>query len=341
MAGLKLILRFLKISMKNIILILLFSFFQVMIKAQVKWINVDSSFNPLPKSFHVYKTTDSLDGKPFEAYYAEAVLKDRRLIFTTDSTYKRRLTPSQFYKKNKQPLLVVNGTFFSFSSNQNLNVLIKDGELLGYNIHTYAGRGKDTFTYKHPLGSAFGITKKRKADVAWMFTDSSLKYSYALQHALPAKKDSIKKFNFLQINKSVENYNAKNTTRVLPLKKWKVKTAIGGGPVLLQNGEVSISNNEELKFAGKELNDKHPRTCMGYTKDGKLIIMVIKGRHLNAAGASLLQEALLLKDLGCEEALNLDGGGSSCMIVNGKETIKPSDKEGERPVPGVFIIKIK
>jgi len=43
--------------------------------------------------------------------------------------------------------------------------------------------------------------------------------------------------------------------------------------------------------------------------------------------------------LGCVEALNLDGGGSSCLLINGIETIKPSDKEGERPVPGVFIVK--
>lgn len=116
---------------------------------------------------------------------------------------------------------------------------------------------------------------------------------------------------------------------------------MGGGPVLLQKGEVAVSNNEELKFAGKEISDKHPRTWMGYTKNGKLIIMVIKSRYPDAAGATLTQEAQLLKNLGCEEELNLDGGGSSCMIVNGKETIKPSDKEEERPVPGVFIIKMK
>jgi exopolysaccharide biosynthesis protein len=55
----------------------------------------------------------------------------------------------------------------------------------------------------------------------------------------------------------------------------------------------------------------------------------------------LQQEAKILLDLGCYEALNLDGGGSSCMLVNGKETIKPSDKEGQRPIPGVFIIRAK
>jgi exopolysaccharide biosynthesis protein len=43
--------------------------------------------------------------------------------------------------------------------------------------------------------------------------------------------------------------------------------------------------------------------------------------------------------LGCVEALNLDGGGSSCMLINGKETIWPSDKGQQRAVPAVFIIK--
>ena len=307
--------------------------------AQVNWINVDTGFYPLPKNFHVYKTHDSLDGKPFVAYYAEADLKDRNLSFTVDSAYQRRLTALQFYQKNKRPLLVVNGTFFSFSSNQNLNLLINDGEILSYNIHSYPGRGKDTFTYRHPIGSAIGITKKRKADVAWLFTDSSLKYSYAIQQSLPSKKDSSQKFDLVQAKKFIKNKSGNNTYKILSFKKWKVKTAMGGGPVLIQQGEVLISNNEELKFAGTEINDKHPRTCMGYTKNGKLIVMVIQGRYADAAGATLIQEAQLLRDLGCVEALNLDGGGSSCMLINGKDTIKPSDKEGQRAVPGVFIIK--
>jgi exopolysaccharide biosynthesis protein len=54
-----------------------------------------------------------------------------------------------------------------------------------------------------------------------------------------------------------------------------------------------------------------------------------------------VDEAKLLKDIGCIEALNLDGGGSSCLLINGKETIQPSDKEGQRPVPAVMLIKVK
>jgi exopolysaccharide biosynthesis protein len=119
-----------------------------------------------------------------------------------------------------------------------------------------------------------------------------------------------------------------------------MQTAVGGGPVLIQNGEIRITNEEERMFVGKAINDKHPRTAMGYTKDSKLVILLIQGRFPGIAeGATLTQEARLLKNIGCYKALNLDGGGSSCMLINGKETIKPSDKEGERPVPAVFLIR--
>jgi exopolysaccharide biosynthesis protein len=73
--------------------------------------------------------------------------------------------------------------------------------------------------------------------------------------------------------------------------------------------------------------------------------MVIQGRSPEIAeGATLEQEAKLMSDLGCVEALNLDGGGSSCMLINGmlingKETITPSDKGMQRPVPAVFIVR--
>src|SRR6187549_1955648 len=72
--------------------------------AQVKWVNVDADYAPLPSSVHVYKTTDSLDGKPFIACYVKAKLKDKKLDFIVDTTLGRRLTPSQFYEKNEKPL---------------------------------------------------------------------------------------------------------------------------------------------------------------------------------------------------------------------------------------------
>lgn len=310
--------------------------------SQLRWINVDSLFQPLPPSVHVYNTTDLLDGKPNIAYYVEADIKDKKIDFTVDTTYKRRLKPSEFYEKNDKPLVVVNTTFFSFATNQNLNVVIKNGKLVGYNIHTINGRGKDTFTYRHPLGSAIGISKKRFADVAWLYTDSSKKFAYASQRPLLAVKDSIVRFSlndFLSQNPPITGTTKQDMKMH---SRWKMQTAVGGGPVLLQNGEIKITNNEELKFAGRAIDDKHPRTAIGYTRDNKLIILVVEGRNTGKAeGATLTQMAQVFKDLGCWEALNLDGGGSSCMLVNGKETIKVSDAAGQRAVPAVFIIKAK
>jgi len=320
-------------------------FIYITASAQLKWQNVDSQFQPLPASVHVYRTTDSLGGKPNIAYYVEADLKDKKLDFTADTSYKRRLTPLKYYERNDKPLVVVNTTFFSFATNQNLNVVIKNGKLVGYNIHTINGRGKDTFTYRHPFGSAIGISKKREADVAWLFTDSSFRIPYASQRPVRLFTDSFQTvipMNALKMKRSNKLHPRKKRDYDRGFQKRRFETAVGGGPVLLQNGQIKITNNEELKFAGKAIDDKHPRTAMGYTKDNKLIILVIEGRNPGIAeGATLTQEAQIFNDLGCWEALNLDGGGSSCLLVNGRETIKVSDVAGQRPVPAVFIIRKK
>ena len=331
--------------------LLLTLYFSIDVNAQLKWINVDSLYQPLPGSVHVLKSTDTLNGKPNIAYYVIADLKDKQLVFDVDTTLKRRLTPTQFYTKRCDlyphnacyfPLVVVNTTFFSFQTHQNLNVVIKDGKLVGYNIHTLPGKGKDTLTYRHPFGSAIGISKKRKTDVAWLYTDSILQYPYKLIGEPFLLKDSSLSFDMKSPIKDQKKFRITHGGYFPSFDKWKVQTAVGGGPVLVQNGEIKITNNEELKFAGNAIDDKHPRTAMGYTKDNKLIILVVQGRFPGIAeGATLGQEAQILKDLGCWEALNLDGGGSSYMLVNGKETIKPSDATGQRAVPAVFLIKRK
>jgi hypothetical protein len=296
------------------------------------WQNVDNRYQPLPSSVHVFYTDNRMDTAPFKAYYLIASLDDRDLLFTTDTSKNRRLTPSGFYEKNGNPLVVVNGTFFSFETNQNLNLVVRNKKLLAFNRQDLPGRGNDTLLFRHVFPSALGIDKKRRPDIAWTFTDSSRSQAFALQEKFPVQKDS------------VSNYSLKTTKKKLDiskkgsLKKWKMETAIGGGPVLVQNGQIDIANNEEMKFAGKGIDDKHPRTAMGYTADHKLVILVVEGRNISAAGATLKQLARIMVELGCVEAINLDGGGSSCLLINGKETIRPSDREGQRAVPAVFMI---
>src|SRR5688572_717614 len=166
---------------KYISFFLFFSISTHCTNAQLKWTNVDSLFQPLPKSIHVFKTTGPLDGKPNIAFYVLADLKDKNILFDADTTYKRRFTPLQFYLENNKPFIVVNCTFFSFQTNQNLNVVIKDGKILSHNLKTLDRKTGDSIRKVRLFRSALGINKKRKADVAWIRTDSSLKHAAASQ----------------------------------------------------------------------------------------------------------------------------------------------------------------
>ncbi|MFI5133762.1 MAG: phosphodiester glycosidase family protein [Chitinophagales bacterium] len=310
------------------------------VSAQLKWTNVDSLYQPLPKSVHIYFTNQPMDTGTFRAYYLEADLKDNKLDFTVDTTLNRRLTPQKFYERDDKPVLVVNCTFFSFATNRNVNVIVKNGDLICYDTSFVKGRGKDSLSRYFTLRSAIGFNKNNEADIAWVAADSSMSYPVAFESPkspLLLDKYFTKTANFMN-DDAIRNYLKPGATEHKILK-WKMQTVVGGGPTLLQNGEVKISNEEEMLFAGKAINDKHPRTAMGYTSDGRLIVLAIQGRSESSGGATLIQEAQIFKDLGCWEAMNLDGGGSSCMLVNGKSTIKVSDITGQRPVPAVFIIK--
>lgn len=324
----------------RILLLLLFQFSTFITFSQIKWQNVDSLYQPLPSSVHIYFTNEPIDTSPFRAYYLIADLKDKKLDFTVDTSRDRRLTPSTFYERNNKALVVVNTTFFSFETNRNLNVVIKNGKMVSYTAPV-RGTDKDSINRYYYFKGAIGISSNRKADIAWLLSDSAIQYPIAYQ--FPVKRIQWGKFQpdiVFSYNDSIYIFDGPSLKKIIN-NRWKVLTAVGGGPVLLQENRIMITNDEERMFAGKAINDKHPRTAMGYTKDGKLIILVIEGRNKNAGGATLTQEAQIFKDLGCWEALNLDGGGSSCMLVNGKETIKVSDASGQRPVPAVFIIRKK
>jgi hypothetical protein len=297
-------------------------------EAQPHWKNVDSIYKPLPGGVHVQRWTDSLNGHPFIAYYVSAPLKDKDLIFSDQVTNDKRFTPSQFYQLEQFPLLVVNCAYFSIETNQNISMVMKDGRLVAYSVPSLRGQGDDSLLYYYPTRGAIGIDRKRNADVAWTFTDSAHRWPYAFEEMPVVAKGE-------EANPSIYDL------RDIEWKWWKMRTAVGGGPVLIHDGQIWITNKEEQLFSGGDI-DRHPRTAMGYTRDGHLIVLAIQGRSLGVAdGATLMEEAKILFDLKCYEALNLDGGGSSCLLVNGKETIKPSDKDGERPVPAVFLIREK
>lgn len=102
---------------------------------------------------------------------------------------------------------------------------------------------------------------------------------------------------------------------------------VGGFPKLLERG----ARVEEL---GVSAATRHPRTGVAYeTQRGRLWLVVVDGRQAPySVGMTLPELTDLFQALGADEALNLDGGGSSVMVVRGRVRNRPSDEEGERPV---------
>ncbi len=295
---------------------------------QVQWKNVSSDFNLNSNSIQVFASTNAtLNDSAFKAYYVLIKTKDPAIQIGVDTTLYRRMTPTGFYERLAAPTIVMNASFFEFKNNTNLNVLVSQGHLLALNKQDIEGKGKDSLSYTHVLSSAIGMNKKGKLDVAYTYTDSNSKAVLYQQVPMTPIKD---------VNSTLPRSNKALTN----LTKWKASWAVGGGPVLAKEGKIFITNNEEKKFAGKAIADHHPRTAMGYTPSGDLILLAVQGRMKNIAiGTTLTETAQILIDLGCIEAINLDGGGSSCLLVNGKETIKPSDPTGQRPVPAVFFVR--
>ncbi|MDI6773574.1 MAG: phosphodiester glycosidase family protein, partial [bacterium] len=118
--------------------------------------------------------------------------------------------------------------------------------------------------------------------------------------------------------------------------RWEgVRHAMGGGPRLLSGGQFVGGEGFRPSFA----NRRHPRTAIGRLEDGRTVIAVIGGRQpYHSLGMTLVELAGMLRKLGVTDALNLDGGGSTTLVVRGVVINLPSDETGERPVGDVLLV---
>ncbi|MBL4905804.1 MAG: phosphodiester glycosidase family protein [Flavobacteriaceae bacterium] len=104
------------------------------------------------------------------------------------------------------------------------------------------------------------------------------------------------------------------------------------GPLLLFNSEIMKLPNMDL------VNNRHPRTCLCETKES-LIFITIDGRTKEAEGMNLVEAQKFLMHIGCVDAINLDGGGSTTMWTKKKGIVNfPSDELRERPVSNALLI---
>lgn len=108
--------------------------------------------------------------------------------------------------------------------------------------------------------------------------------------------------------------------------KWEnVKHIISGGPYLVKDNQIFIDMTAQKL---QSIGGRNPRTAIGYTKDNDLVLVAVDGREGSSIGLTLVELANLMHSLGCTNAINLDGGGSTVMYVKGQIVNHPHQPGG-------------
>lgn len=140
----------------------------------------------------------------------------------------------------------------------------------------------------------------------------------------------------------------------LQIKKWNGSTKWENNLTekdIMNSGPLLLFNQEEQFLDTAAFNRlRHPRSAVGIKANGNVILLTVDGRNENSAGMSLLELTKTMRWLGCVSAINLDGGGSTTLWVNGfgnngvvnyPSDNKRWDHEGERKVANVILLKKK
>lgn len=113
---------------------------------------------------------------------------------------------------------------------------------------------------------------------------------------------------------------------VKTVPEWKgVKHIISGGPYLVKDGKVYVDMTAQKLQA---IGGRNPRSAIGYTADNNIILVAVDGREGSSIGMTLMELANFMQSIGCVGAINLDGGGSTVMYVNGRVVNNPQTTGG-------------
>ena len=126
------------------------------------------------------------------------------------------------------------------------------------------------------------------------------------------------------------------TTQLNP--SLNIVQAVGGGAILLKDGDIVFGKTGEDPLPPEVTQKQNPLTIIALDGTGKIDMIVIDGRSQQSKGMTYIEVANYLKNLGMKEAITLDGGGSSEMIVKNNIVNSPSDGR-ERPIGNAIILK--
>lgn len=274
-------------SLATLILILLASEAQAQ---QLVWEPRQDLNILLPSSIKVYETNGRLsDGAPVRAMYASVDLRDENLKLRAVGNPARRQTTLEHYV-DFNAILAINGGYFA--PNKSVSLYISDGELIEPGIRK---SGDNSITR-----GAFGMVNGRP-DITWTYNPiQNLIYQY-----------------------NQPNQPGRSAPKARDGKLWLPSQAVGGGPMLVKKGNIVDVGAIEGFGAGHLA--RHPRTAIGYPNEHTLVMLVVDGRQGASAGVTIQELAQIMQDLGCVDAVNLDGGGSSAMVAAGEVVNIPTD----------------
>ncbi len=274
----------------------------------------------LPEDIKLYKTTDVLNGRPINAWYAIADVTKGNVEFRMEFSSEAK-TLENFYSEDNY--VMTNAGYFSMATG------------VTGDYHVDAGVVSPS-TSLPPLRGTFGVDKEQNAKAFWAARDEDNKtYFYSSPMVNIEGKNSYEGVSASYPSASFE---------------WTPYYAMSAGPLLLKDGKVmtdaTVENkvlvrNYEIIASDIFTNTTTPdRTAVGYTEDGKIILFVCDGRITESKGAGIVELAQIMKGLGCVGAVNFDGGGSTAMTVFGKrqnsELSNTSGGTENRPVGSVM-----
>ena len=229
----------------------------------------------------------------------------------------RRETLTQF-SKNKKARVVVNGGYFLIDKTptEHVGLLYVNNRTVAPATRSVLRNNKRYFTAR----GALGFLDDGGIDIAWVTSRNDSLFNFAE----PLKN---------QPEEPVDSFDFSKA------ETWEVDDAIHAGPVLMHDGKIRVTSNEEV-FFGSTIPDIHPRTAAGYRNSGELVLLVVDGRQVDSRGVDLQELAILMRDLGCVEAINLDGGGSSAMVVDGKLLNRPAGTTSQREVMSAIAVSV-
>ena len=229
----------------------------------------------------------------------------------------RRETLTQF-SQNKKARVVVNGGYFLIDKTptEHVGLLYVNNRTVAPATRSVLRNNKRYFTAR----GALGFLDDGGIDIAWV----------------TSRNDSLFNFSEPVKNQPEEPVDSFDFSKA---ETWEVDDAIHAGPVLMHDGKIRVTTNEEV-FFGSTIPDIHPRTAAGYRNSGELVLLVVDGRQVDSRGVDLQELAILMRDLGCVEAINLDGGGSSAMVVDGKLLNRPAGTTSQREVMSAIAVSV-